>query len=54
MEIYICKYDGSKHDFATQAGNRLCDKCGAPLAYNGIEVSPWGEHPMKDPDAVTN
>lgn len=51
MQVYQCKRCGSKHDFATQAEGRLCDHCGAPLTFHGIEVSPWGEHAMRDYDA---
>lgn len=52
MQVYQCPRCGSLHDFASIAEGRFCDLCGAPLAYHGAETSPWGEHPMKDPDAV--
>lgn len=50
MQVYRCVRCGELHDFATQAQGRLCDNCGAPLAYHGQELSPWGEHPMRDYD----
>ena len=51
MQVYQCTRCGSQHDFATQAGGRLCDVCAAPLAYHGQEASPWGEHPnLRDYD----
>ena len=51
MQVFICRRCGTKHDFSTRNTGRLCDHCGAPLAYHGQEISPWGEHPMKDYDA---
>lgn len=50
MKVYTCKRCASVFDFATKKDGRLCDHCGASLAYHGVEHSAWGEHPMKDYD----
>lgn len=52
MQVYRCVRCGNLHDFALQAEGRYCDRCGAPLAYHGQELSPWGEHPMRDYDEL--
>lgn len=52
MRVYGCTRCGSKHDFAREAPDRFCDHCAAPLEYQGIELSPWGENPcLRDYDA---
>lgn len=50
MEVYHCKRCASVFDFANKKDGRLCDHCAAPLTYHGQEISPWGEHPMRDYD----